>query len=136
MRIHFLLTILLTFFALTASAQTEVYKYKSTSIAIKDIGAGETKFKHSDCNLLIVFNFENDRITVFSEETQKFDIVRYGEFQKDEDGDKVLKMKAVDSDGASCTLEFVDLVKERDNRKQLYVRYSNINYVYNIYSAN
>ncbi len=81
-----------------------------------------------DVNILIVVNTEDDRITIFSSETQTLDVY---DFEESVDGDNTtLRFKAIDQEGNNCRIRFV--FNEYDDNRQLYVDYSNFTVVYAI----
>jgi hypothetical protein len=132
---NYFIALLLVFSVLIARAQETpmVFKYRTNAISFKHAKAGETRFgKFEECDLVIVVNFNKHKIFIFSEEEQEFDIIEYGEWETDQDGDKYINMRAVDKDGNRCGLTIMKLVVTQDDQMQMYVRYSDVSYVYNM----
>jgi phosphoribosyl-AMP cyclohydrolase len=80
-----LLVALLLFFS--ADAISQVLKFKATAFSSRSkTGKTWTKWSSAtESSVLIVFNTEKDRITIYSKETQVYDI--YQEFEKVVDKD-------------------------------------------------
>lgn len=82
-----------------------------------------------DTNILIVFHFDTDRINIYSNSPQEFDI--YDSASKyDVDGDEYYLLKCIDQDGVNCEIR---LYINSSGASQIYCDYSNIMYVYNYY---
>lgn len=128
-----IITTLLMLF-LCSSLFGQVYKCRAyeSSLRLQDsYGQWGNWGDFSECNILITIDFNKDRIKIFSNEEQIFDIISYEEAVYDKDGDKISSMWAVDHDAVKCRLRLITLYSQ-NSRLQLYVDYSNINLVYNL----
>jgi hypothetical protein len=122
---------LILVFSLSAQAQ-DIWKYRTVNLAFN---YGSKWDEPQECNILVVMNGHNDKVQIFSKELQTFDITKTSDVKKDKDGDNYVTMEAVDQDGKICTLKFINLKQTSSNgRVQLYIFYSNMGYVYNMYS--
>lgn len=82
-----------------------------------------------DCNILVVINVDMDRITIYSKQTQEFDIIAAEDPYVDSDGDDVIKFTCVDADGLKCGIRFIG---RSNGSAQLYCDYNDFMYVYNV----
>lgn len=128
-----LVIVLLTF---TTTAFGQVYKLKSTSFSsrykINDYRWSEWS-EPTEASVLITFNLNSDRITIYSKVTQVYDIAEYEGKITDEDGDDILSFYCVDKDGHTCRVSWV-VLNSQNGIMQMYVYYSDMNWLYNIYS--
>ena len=117
-------------------AQAQVYKLRTTSVAFK---SKVNNYKWSnwssweDTSVLVVMDVEKDRITVYSKETQIYDIAENEGNEEDEDGDETWSYYCVNEDGLNCRVRFVKL-NSQDGRLQLYIDFDDMSWVYNLYS--
>ena len=89
------LTLTALLFALFSTCFSQVYKLRSYSSEIKTKGKyGWTKWSEpTENNILIVINVDKDRVTIYSKETQVYDIFKvYNKFT-DDDANKLLAAK-------------------------------------------
>ncbi|MCQ2287952.1 MAG: hypothetical protein MJZ74_02535 [Muribaculaceae bacterium] len=118
-------------------SHAEVYKYKTSSIALRttdNYGNWGEWSDWEDCNVLVVWNTEKSVINIYSATPQEFDVYEAGDkFKSDASGGKTWSLKCVDADGVRCTIR---LRVQSDGQSQLYVDYSNISYVYTIEPRN
>lgn len=127
-------TIILLVFSMTSYGQ--VYKLKSSSLSIK---TKINDYKWSDwsdweeASILITIDVNKDRITIYSKETQIYDVAENEGESYDSDGDKTLSFYCVDKNGLTCRIRLIKLISQ-DNRNQLYVDYSDMKWVYNVFS--
>jgi hypothetical protein len=84
-------------------------------------------------SVLITIDTDNDRITIYSAERQVYDIAENEGESTDEDGDETLSLYCVDNDGTKCRVRLVYL-NSQNERIQLYVDYSDVSWVYNVYA--
>ena len=116
-----------------AVSQAQVYKYTATSFSIKTYN--ETYDYWGDwsdwepCKVLVVINTEQDKITIYSDVVQEYDVYDWEDLGTDADNGTSSAFSCVDVDGVQCT---VRLRKQSDGSLQLYVDYANIMWVYNI----
>lgn len=129
--------ILVVFFITIANiSYSQVIKCKADAIAIKTKNEYSEKWsewsKWEEVDILITIDPDKDRVKVFSKVEQVYDIIKsYGE-SYDEDGDKTIKWQCVNDDGLKCTVRLVKLYS-KEGKSQLYIDFSDMMWVYNIY---
>lgn len=124
----FLLTVLtLTSFSQTYKWRAEqfTYKYQTKNKVWTDWE------KWKDVNIYITMDNTKQRITVFSEKHQVYDILT-NEGEKYIDGKKVTTFYCLDIDGIVCIVKLIGSSKEEYTGTNLYVEYSNMMWIYNI----
>ncbi|HSD09191.1 hypothetical protein [Flavobacterium sp.] len=112
---------------------SQVYKFKTTglSVAVK-----EKNGKYGDwselklVNILVTLDTNKNRIVVYSEAIQLFEIVEYLH-EEESKTDLIYPFVCKDNNGEDCTLSFITR-KNQDNRKQLYIKYGDRVLVYNV----
>lgn len=127
----YLILLLLSLFAYASFADT--YKYRATNYAYKykkDNGYWTNWSEWERSSLLIVISSDNDKIDIYSEKPQEYDIYDYGEgWKSDGQGGQTLTMKCVNDDGLRCE---VRLRQQSDGQWQLYVDFNDMMWVYSI----
>ena len=91
--------------------------------------------KWSDLNLvniLVKLDTDKNRIVVYSEAIQVFEIVDYIPLEESET-DSVYSFTCKDNNGEDCTISIITR-KKQDNRKQLYINYEDRIILYNIFN--
>ena len=132
---HFLLSFLLFFVVDSTIAQ--VIKFRATGFATKQKSeitenwGAWSEMKKSDA--LIVIDFTKNRIKIFSQEEQVYDIIKYYDMEHDTDLNEILKFHCVNEDGIKCFVRFMTRVTQ-NRKKQLYVDFANLILVYNLTS--
>jgi hypothetical protein len=127
-----ILTIAVSLIGLAASAQSilKVRAYSTTEKHAYPNGDWSEWSSWRDANILIVIDATKDRITIYSETTQTYDILAdEGESLSDR-GDKVRTYTCVDENGSRCQIRIV----KRTNTAQIYADFSNVILCYNIKS--
>ena len=128
------LTILSLFFASVTLSQ--VTKFRTTSLSMKTKNERTKQWnKWSEpekVDVLITIDIENNRIKIFSKGEQVYDIIQYYEKETDNEGDETLQFQCVNEDGLKCFVRFV-VLNSREGKRQLYVDFADIMWVYNIY---
>ena len=115
----------------------QVYKLKTTSMAFRSYdGYSWSDWSAWDydrgSNILVVINANSDIITIYSKETQEYDILNLIENEKqDPKGGVYSEWLCVDRNGLRCHFR---LRKQRDDTLQLYIDYSDFSFVYNVIS--
>jgi hypothetical protein len=84
-------------------------------------------------NILVSLDTKKNRIVIYSEIIQLFNIVEY-QNQEENDTDIVYTFTCKDTNGYDCTLSIITR-KKQGNRKQLYINYENRIVVYNIFNV-
>lgn len=85
-----------------------------------------------EANILIVVDSQQDRVTIYSETTQTFDIIQdEGESLSDRN-DPMISYFCIDENGTKCRIRIV----KRTSGTQIYVDYSNLILCYNLKAIN
>jgi len=112
----------------------QVYKFKATSYSVMERNANGNWGKWSDfqeSTVIITLDGKKNRIVVGSKEIQLFNIIAYGEKISTE-FDDTLTFECEDNGGGSCSIQIITR-KNQGNRKQFYINYADVKFVYNIY---
>jgi len=121
---------------LSLNTFSQVTKYKSTSFSFKTKNENTLRWSKwsepESAEILITIDLTSDRIKIFSEEEQVYDIIQYYKMTTDVDDDETLKFQCVNEDGLKCFVRFV-ILKSQNGRKQLYVDFADMSWMYNIY---
>jgi len=130
LKIAFLLGFL--FFALNYGF-SQTYKFKTTGLSVS-IKEENGKFgdwsELKPVSILVNLDSKKNRIVIYSEVIQLFEIVEYLPTEENET-DLVYPFVCKDNNGEDCTLSFITR-KKQQNRKQLYVKYDDRVLAYNI----
>jgi hypothetical protein len=129
-KISFFLALL---FLVFNQGYSQSHKFKTTGLSVS-AKEGNGKFgAWSDLKLVnIVINLDThkNRIVIYSEAIQLFEIVEYLPTEEN-DTDIVYPFTCKDNNGEDCTISFITR-KNQENRKQLYIKYEDRVLVYNI----
>ncbi|RWZ90369.1 MAG: hypothetical protein EO766_02900 [Hydrotalea sp. AMD] len=111
----------------------QVMKFRSSIFSLKTKGTyGWTKWSEpTEVNILIVFDLDKNRITIYSKETQVYDIYQTYEKYTDSDGDDTFEYACVDANGLRCHVRWLKL-NSQNGRLQVYVDYSDMMLMYNV----
>ncbi len=112
---------------------SQAYKFKTTGLSVSAKEANGKFSNWSDLkpvSIIINLDTKKNRIVIYSEAIQLFDIVEYLPTEEN-DTDLIYPFVCKDNNGEECTLSFITR-KKQDNRKQLYVKYANRVLAYNI----
>ena len=128
-------TAILFFFLFIASQQLfcQVYKFKTTSVSVSlknEKGSWEKWSDAKDASLIVTLDTRKNRIVVYSEIIQLFEISDYLE-EKSTDKEDNASFVCVDNNGEDCVLSIITR-KDQGNRKQLYITYDDRIINYNI----
>ncbi len=128
----------LIFFMLIISTTSfgQVLKFKSTSFSsmykINEYSWSDWE-DPSESTVLMTFDLDNDRITIYSKVTQIYDVAKYEEKITDKDGDDIFSFFCVDNEGITCRVQWL-ILNSQNGRMQVYVYYSDIALLYNVYN--
>lgn len=114
------------------SYANDIIKLKATSYAYRttdDYGNWYDWSAWQDCNILVVI--KNDRVTIYSNQMQEYDIYDAGEEEGDGEGGSMITFKCVDADALRCEIR---MRRQANDQVQLYVDYNNMMFVYNVES--
>ncbi len=112
---------------------SQVYRFKTTSVSVADKnqkGDWNKWSQSKDVNLVVTLDAKKNRIIVYSEILQLFEIIEY----IDEVSTKITDTVAFvckNNDGEDCKLSIITR-KNQGNRKQLYIMYDDRVLNYNI----
>ncbi|MCX6210027.1 MAG: hypothetical protein NTZ59_11185 [Bacteroidetes bacterium] len=131
-----LLLLFICFFLGITVTFSQVQKFKTTKGAIKFYSETLGKWKEwedleNGVGILIVVDWTNERIKIFSKTNHVFDIIKYYDKKTDSDGDETISMQCVDQDGLKCNVRFL-ILNSQNGRKQIYIDYSDTTILYNI----
>jgi hypothetical protein len=113
----------------------QVYKFKTSGFSVLEKNERGKFGNWSDLklvNVLVSLDTNKNRIIVYSQVIQLFEIVEYQKTEEN-DTDIVYSFTCKDNNGDDCTLSIITR-KNQDNRKQLYINYNNRIIVYNIFN--
>jgi hypothetical protein len=118
----------------TEPARSKVLKLRTTAVAARH-KTSESRWGDwsdwEDASILITLDPGIERIIIYSQQRQVYDIAENDGDSTDKDGNETLSLRCIDDDGVSCT---VRLVSRQEGQLQLYVDYSNASWVYNVYA--
>ena len=116
---------------------SQVTKFKTTSLSIKSKNEVTNKWSNwsepESADILISIDLTTERIKIFSKTEQVYDIIKYYDKDTDSDGDETLSFQCVDKEGLKCIVRFV-ILNSKNGQRQLYIDYSDIMWMYNIYN--
>jgi predicted nucleotidyltransferase len=128
--------LLLAFFSLGFHhSYSQTYKFSTSSLSVlqKDQKGNWGKWSDLDLvNILVKLDTDKNRIIIYSEAIQAFEIVDYIPLEESET-DSVYSFTCKDNNGENCTLSIITR-KKQDNRKQLYINYEDRIILYNIFN--
>jgi hypothetical protein len=115
----------------------QTYKFTTSGLSVLEKGQNGKWGNWSDLklvNILVKLDTDKNRIVVYSQAIQAFEIVDYIPIEESET-DSVYSFTCKDNNGENCTLSIITR-KKQDNRKQLYINYEDRIILYNIYNYN
>ena len=131
-QIKIIIALLFLFMGLNQS-YSQTYKFKTSGFSVLEKNQKGSWGKWSDLqlvNILVSLDTDKNRIAVYSEAIQLFEIVDYIPLEENET-DSIYSFICKDNNGEDCTLSIITR-KKQDNRKQLYINYDDRIIVYNI----
>ena len=132
MKFRTLLIVFLMIFGLQQS-HSQSYKFLATGFSVMEKDEKGNWGKWSDLqksSIVINLDTNKNRIVIYSQEVQVYDIVSY-EDQTENENDLIYPFTCTDADGMPFTLSIITR-KKQDKRKQLYINQKNTIIVYNI----
>lgn len=132
---HFQLLFLCATLVFSTAAIGQTIKMKTSSVSYIEKNNKNEWGKWSDfvkAELVVTIDAKKDRIVINSAEIQVFTIKSYGDKMETETS-KIVPFDCVDNNGSKCKI-LVITRKDEGNRMQLYVNYSEVKFVYNIYN--
>ena len=115
-------------FIISNATSQNVQAYLATGIAFKEDSSWGT---FQETSVLVITDYQEDVITIYSKERQIFNIIEYGETWTDADGDQWAAVKCRDNEGINCSLKVAEL-HSVGGQNQIYVSYANFDFVYNV----
>lgn len=129
---------LFAFLANIESVTAQVVKVETTSLSYryKDDNLKWSKWSDfEETSVLVSIDPDKDRIIVYSKKTQVFDVLDSEGKKTDEDGDNFYSFLCRDEEGKKCRVRLA-ILNSRSGRRQLYVDYDDLMYVYNLKNGN
>ncbi len=114
-------------------AQSQSYKFMTTGFSVLEKDAKGNWGKWSELqnsSIVVSLDTNKNRIVIYSQEVQLYDIVNYREKEENEN-DLVYSFECTDNNGMPFDISIITR-KKQDNRKQLYVNQKDVIVVYNI----
>jgi hypothetical protein len=113
----------------------QTYKFSTSGLSVLEKDQKGNWGKWSDlalANILVKLDTDKNRIIVYSEAIQVFEIVNYIPLEENE-ADSIYSFTCKDNNGEDCTISIITR-KKQDNRKQLYINYEDRIILYNIFN--
>ncbi len=111
----------------------QVYKFQTTGFSVLEKNEKGNWGKWSDlqdASIVITLDTTKNRIIVYSQEIQLYEIMNYEKVQENEN-DEIYTFQCRNDDGESFVISIIKR-KNQENRKQLYINQKNVIVVYNI----
>lgn len=111
----------------------QMYKFQTTGFSVLEKNDKGNWGKWSDlqeASLVITLDTNKNRIIIYSQEIQLYEIMNYEKVQENET-DEVHSFQCRNDDGEPFVISIIKR-KNQDNRKQLYLNHKNVIIVYNI----
>jgi hypothetical protein len=132
----FKIIFLLVFFSLCfQTTYSQTYKFSTSSFSVLEKNEIGKWGQWSDLNLvklLVKLDTDKNRIVIYSQAIQLFEIVDYHTIEENEN-DRIHSFTCKDTNGEDCTISIITR-KKQDNRKQLYINYGERIILYNIFN--
>ncbi len=123
--------ILILIFSLQSFSQ--VYRFKTTSLSVSDKSASgkwDKWSKDKEVKLIVSLDTQKNRIIIYSEILQLFEIMEYVD-EVETKTDKTVSFICQSNEGENCTLSIITR-KNQNNRIQLYLNFEDRILNYNI----
>ena len=131
MNLKNIILIVVLFFGLQSFSQ--LYRFKTTSVSISSklpTGKWDKWSKDKEAKLVISLDSQKDRIIIYSEILQLFDIIEYID-EVVSLTDNTVSFVCKSNDGENCTISIITR-KNQNNRVQLYINFDDLILNYNI----
>ncbi|GGA86616.1 hypothetical protein GCM10008015_29110 [Flavobacterium palustre] len=125
------------FFLLLGIQQSysQVYRFKTSGFSVLEKNEKGKWGKWSDLslvNIVVTLDTDKNRFLIYSQNIQLYEILTY-QPESESESDLVYSFTCRDNDGIDCTVSIITR-KKQENRKQLYITYSDHVIVYNIFT--
>lgn len=125
------------FFLLLGIQQSysQVYRFKTSGFSVLEKNEKGKWGKWSDLslvNIVVTLDTDKNRFLIYSRNIQLYEILTY-QPESESESDLVYSFTCRDNDGIDCTVSIITR-KKQENRKQLYITYSDHVIVYNIFT--
>lgn len=114
---------------------SQTYKFRTSGFSVLEKNEKGKWGKWSDLslvNIMVSLDTDKNRLVVYSRNIQLYQILVY-QPESESENDLVYYFTCKDNDGVDCTVSIITR-KKQENRKQLYITYSDHVIVYNIFS--
>ena len=114
---------------------SQTYKFRTSGFSVLEKNEKGKWGKWSDLslvNIMVSLDTDKNRLVVYSRNIQLYNILVY-QPESESENDLVYSFTCKDNDGIDCTVSIITR-KKQENRKQLYITYSDHVIVYNIFS--
>lgn len=114
---------------------SQTYKFRTSGFSVLEKNEKGKWGKWSDLslvNIMVSLDTDKNRLVVYSRNIQLYSILVY-QPESESENDLVYSFTCKDNDGVDCTVSIITR-KKQENRKQLYITYSDHVIVYNIFS--
>ena len=115
----------------TSVVNAQVLNFRTTSFQSKhNYGYGWTAWgNYQSSNMLLTIDLDNDIVTIYSPNIQRYSIISYEGTYTDSDGDQTAKYKFIDQDGDRGTMR---LVMRKSGKSEVYIDFADIIWVYSV----
>lgn len=114
---------------------SQTYKFRTSGFSVLEKNENGKWGKWSDLslvNIMVSLDTDKNRLVVYSRNIQLYEILTY-QPESESENDLVYSFTCKDNDGIDCTVSIITR-KKQENRKQLYITYSDHVIVYNIFT--
>ena len=125
--------IILCLVGITQYASGQVYKFQTTGFTVSEKNEKGVWGKWSDfqkASLVVTLDTNKNRIIIYSQEIQLYEIVNYEEKQ-DNENDEIFHFSCRNDDGEPFLISIITR-KKQGNRKQLYINHKDAIIAYTI----
>jgi len=125
--------LLIILLALSASAMAQVVKYRAKFVCTHDVGKPDGDWSEwKAINMAVVINSESKRITVYSQETQTYDIIYAYDGETSANGTETWRLQCVNEEGKQCNVRLINRRDGEEFQKQLYIDLTWFTVCYNL----